>query len=207
MTKFIKVLITAAVVVITAAVFFRLKSCEVDCSKCVENAMVKTVTVTKIDTVIEWKDRVLTWRPKEKSKFTSTIIEYLPTDTAIQRQMSSDTSHIVDSIRDVDGVGLSFEHYVNNDQILFSKYKISYPSSQITIDKDKTSFLQIRKNAFDIGVSAYMYMGIKQPSFLEEIKNKFDVVPMVGYRYDKLRVSVGYGMIQNTIHVGINREF
>jgi hypothetical protein len=207
MTKFIKVLITAAVVVITAAVFFRIKSCGVDCSQCIENAMVKTVTVTKIDTVIEWKDRVLTWYPKQKSKLTSTIIEYLPADTAIQRQMSSDTNHIVDSIRDVDGVGLSFEHYVNNDQILFSKYKISYPSSKITIDKDKTSFLQIRKNAFDIGVSAYMYMGIKQPSFLEEIKNKFDVVPMVGYRYDKLRVSVGYGMIQNTIHVGINREF
>lgn len=156
------------------------------CEQCIEKKEVKTSV--KVDT--KQKESKMTWKPK-KANPKYQFVKSLPPKNIIA---VSDTNIIIDSIANVDGVGLQFRHVVSNNEIQLSEYKINYPERTITIEKETVQTIKPKVNAFDFGVGVLL-------------SDQIDIIPNLGYRYDKLRISAGYMVRSKGVFIGMNRTF
>lgn len=154
------------------------------CAQCIEKKEVKTA----VKVATKQKESKMTWKPK-KPKYR--IVKSLPPKNIIA---VSDTNIIIDSIANVDGVGLQFRHVVSNNEIQLSEYKINYPERTITIEKETTQTIKPKVNAFDFGVGVLF-------------SDQIDIIPNLGYRYEKLRISAGYMVRGKGVFIGVNRTF
>lgn len=184
---------------ILLAMTFILGRCSKSCPEVVAPDEVERVSI-KVDTV--WKNQTIVWK---NPKVMPPTIAYIPStkDTVGNIQSSGGIFQpnmlrwIRDSIR-TGGVGLTFEHLTSGD-IYESRYDVKYP--EIKTDRiSSTTRTIFRKNAWGIGVTAIT--GLQG-----DWKRQIELAPMISYRYDKLQVGVGYGLMNQSIMINVTHEF
>lgn len=182
MNKETTVLILLLLLMSVTAGFFIGKN---DCTPCTESQIVTTIR----DTVTVPRYVEMTWHPTTPKKNQSADIKN--TDHA------QDTTVIIDSVK-TNGVGLRFEHLLANNAIVWSQYKVEYPQQTIRIDTKTVTTIAPRKNAFAVGLA------LSVPTRPDQ---HFDLMPSIGYRYEKISISAGYLIVDKSLFLGVMREF
>lgn len=186
-------LTTAAVVLLCIAAAFFLGKCQGH-REC--NPVVSETTTIIRDTVRTVKQEQLKWvnLPKKKLPRIRYQMSLRPIDTLLDRYARHT---IIDSVKNESGVGISFRHIIQDNDLLESTYDVTYPSIKITELTSTVKMVEANKSALYIGTSAYM-----SSNYL----NQWDVVPDITYRYDQVSFRLGYGLRYKTIHIGISKQ-
>lgn len=172
-------------------------------------------TTTHTDTVYRYRTQTLHWVRPLPTRSVRGIkkalrIGYSPHSadstsySALTEPLSrTDSAHmasrwITDSISS-DGVGLRFDHLVQGE-LLESRYQLRYPEVQIRTTTATTTRTRIRREAIGLGCIAIL-------STQTTLAQSAEIAPVLGYRYDRLQVTAGYGLIYKSIILGLYREF
>ena len=186
--------IGVAVVIAAFLVGRMTKSCD---------GQVITERVVTRDTIISEKTADMVWRPKgatmtyagRRDGTKSNTRMSAPSELPQLPPAYGDTVLIRDSVRNGD-VGLTFEHLVRGE-ILESKYKVKYPEIRINTQTTERKVVRM-KNAFGLGGMTMIPLVPGAP---------IEIAPVISYRYDKLQVMGGYGVLHRGLIIGIIREF
>lgn len=171
------------------------------------------VTTTTVDTIVTEKKKDLHWinhKVKNGNPLLKALRIAYPTirpDSLPNIRLSEplnplestlmERRWVTDSIS-TQGVGLRFEHLIRGE-IEESKYTIRYPEVHINTVSSTTKTL-VRKQAFGVGFIAIS--GLRGTWY-----QNFEFAPVIGYRYDKLQIKGGYGVVNKSVVVGVYREF